>query len=171
MVRPTLTFYNKPENWRERNRIGLEKVKRELQSCIRKVTNQQSFQLKLTHNGYGHQLMDNEEPIDWHEPILDDCWAVLNGQMRLTDSVTDICGFNIENVEMKKEHLAAIVDIFRSGRATNSSTTVGLENANLCAYGIISLSKLVDLSSNLNYLFLDHNRIDNMDSACCLPDH
>ena len=49
--------------------------------------------------------MDNEEPIDWHEPILDDCWAVLNGQMRLMDSVTDICGFNIENVEMKKEHL------------------------------------------------------------------
>jgi hypothetical protein len=30
MVRPTQTFYNKPENWRERNRIGLEKVKREL---------------------------------------------------------------------------------------------------------------------------------------------
>ena len=30
MVRPTLRFYDKPENWRERNRIGLEKVKREL---------------------------------------------------------------------------------------------------------------------------------------------
>jgi len=60
MVRPTQTFYNKPENWRERNCIGLEKIKRELQSCIHKVTNQQSFLLKLTHIGYGHQLMDNE---------------------------------------------------------------------------------------------------------------
>ena len=71
--------------------------------CIRKVTNQQSFQLKLTHNGYGHQLMDNEEPIVWHEPILDDCWAVLNGQMRLMDSVTKVKGIDIENLEMKKE--------------------------------------------------------------------
>jgi hypothetical protein len=33
---------------------------------------------------------------------------------------------NIENVEMKKEHLAALVAIFISGRATNSSKVVKL---------------------------------------------
>ena len=30
-TRPTQASYNKPDNWRERNRIGLEKVKRQLQ--------------------------------------------------------------------------------------------------------------------------------------------
>jgi hypothetical protein len=30
-ARPTQASYNKPDNWRERNRIGLEKVKRQLQ--------------------------------------------------------------------------------------------------------------------------------------------
>ena len=31
-TRPTQASYNKPDNWRERNRIGLEKVKEHLQS-------------------------------------------------------------------------------------------------------------------------------------------
>jgi hypothetical protein len=30
-ARPTQASYNKPDNWRERNRIGLEEVKRQLQ--------------------------------------------------------------------------------------------------------------------------------------------
>ena len=33
-VRPTQASYIKPENWVERNRIGLEKVKEQLQFCI-----------------------------------------------------------------------------------------------------------------------------------------
>jgi hypothetical protein len=69
---------------------------------------------------------------------------------------------------MKKERLAALVAIFRSGRATNSSTCLDFDNANLCEEGIVSLSKLVEVSSELLDLFLDHNRIDNMDSARCL---
>jgi hypothetical protein len=32
LVRPTQAAYNKPENWVERNRIGLEKVKEQLQT-------------------------------------------------------------------------------------------------------------------------------------------
>ena len=62
-TRTTQASYNKPDNWRERNRIGLEKVIQRLQSCIDSVTRDNSFYLELTHNGYGHQLMDNEEPI------------------------------------------------------------------------------------------------------------
>ena len=100
----------------------------------------------LTHNIYEGQLIDNEEPIVWHEPILDRNWDVLEAEidrMRLLDRVTDIIGIQITNVEMKKERLAALVAIFRSGRATNSSTCLDFDNANLCEEGIVSLSKLV----------------------------
>lgn len=45
---------------------------------------------------------------------------------------------------------------------------VKFTNANLCVEGIISLSKLVDASSELVELYLYHNRIDNMESARCL---
>jgi hypothetical protein len=31
-TRPMQAFYNKPDNWRERNQIGLEKVKKQLQN-------------------------------------------------------------------------------------------------------------------------------------------
>ena len=36
-TRPTQALYYKPDNWRGRNRIGLEKVKEQLQEYIRKV--------------------------------------------------------------------------------------------------------------------------------------
>ena len=49
-----------------------------------------------------------------------------------------IRSINIENVEMKKECLAALVELVRSDRAP---TVVILENANLCKEGIVSLSK------------------------------
>ena len=45
---------------------------------------------------------------------------------------TDIQGINIENVEIKKEHLAALVAMFLSGRATNSSECIAFVNAKLC---------------------------------------
>jgi hypothetical protein len=60
---PTQALYNKPDNWVERNRIGLEKVKEQLQNCIDTMTHDAHFNLDLIHNSYGHQLMDNEEPI------------------------------------------------------------------------------------------------------------
>jgi hypothetical protein len=50
-------------------------VKEQLQSCIRKVTNHQDFQLQLNHNLLEWvPLEDNEEPIVWHEAILDEYW-------------------------------------------------------------------------------------------------
>ena len=82
--------------------------------------------------------------------------------------VTKVEGIQIENVEMKNERLAALVAIFRNGSATNSATYVNFNNANLCEEGIISLSKIVDVSSKLLTVNLHHNRIDNTESARCL---
>ena len=82
--------------------------------------------------------------------------------------VTEIERIQIENIEMTKERLGAFVAIFISGRATNSITFLDFDNTNLCGEGIISLSKLVDVSSELQTFCLHHNWIDSMDSARCL---
>ena len=159
--------YNKPDDWVERNRIGLEKVKRQLQSCIDSVS--PKFELALIHHNIGwDQRMDNEAPIVWHDPILDRYWDQLEELIKQQDIVTDIECINIENVEITKERLAALVDICSSGIATNSSIDVMFNNANLCDKGIVWLSKLVEVSSQLQTLVINHNRIDNMESALCL---
>ena len=63
-ARPTQASYNKPDNWIERNRIGLEKMKIQLQNCITSAMNNQSLSLDVTHNcQWGPQiLMVGEEP-------------------------------------------------------------------------------------------------------------
>ena len=63
--------------------------------------------------------------------------------------VTEIERIQIENIEMTKERLGAFVAIFISGRATNSSQFIYFDNVNLCAEGIRSVSKLVEVSSKL----------------------
>jgi hypothetical protein len=164
-TQPTQSSYNKPDNWQERNRIGLEKNICQLQTCTRRMTNHgKSFELELSHNPYD-QLLDNEEPIVWYEPVLDDYWAEVFHHMRQLEIIPDISGIYIENVEMKKEHLAALVDIFCSRGAANSCKVVIFRNANICGEGIVCLSKLVDVSSELQCFCLRHNPIDNMDSA------
>jgi hypothetical protein len=173
-IRPTQESYNKPDNWRERNRIGLTNLKRQLQDCIDSVTPDlsDSFDLRLDTNINwrlirGQQLlMDNEEPIVWHEPVLDEYWNKLEAKIFLRAS--KIKRMYIENVEMKKERLATLVPILISGIATNSCYSVRFDNANLCEEGIVWLSKLVDASSKLQVLHLHRNWIDNMDSARCL---
>jgi hypothetical protein len=135
------------------------------------VHHSQRFRLCLTQNNISGQLIDNEEPIVWHEPILDSFWDQLEAaieQKKLLGIVTKIDKIHVENVEIKKERLAALVAVLLSGRATNSSTQVIFDNANICEEGIVWLSKLVDASSNLSWLSLHHNRIDNMESARCL---
>jgi hypothetical protein len=170
----TQASYNKPDNWVERNRIGLEKVKDQLQDCIDKVSDDKSFNLHLSHNFRWRQwgsLRDNEWVIVWNTPILDRCWDLLEAEIdarKQQEVITDIRGINIENVEMKKERIAALVAIFFSGRATNSSDGVIFNNANLCAEGIISLAKLVEVSLDLQYFSFHHNRIDSIESARCL---
>ena len=166
-ARPTQASYNKPNNWKHINQQGLAKLKRQLQNCIRLAYLEESFNLDLTHNSYQDQLMDNEEPIVWHEPILDEYWHRIEEAIDRKKHATDISGIHIQNVEMKKFRLAMIVDIWRRGGATNSSTYIDFINTNLCADGIISLSELVDVSSELQVLRLCHNRIDNMESARC----
>jgi hypothetical protein len=115
--------------------------------------------------------VDNEEPIVWHEPILYQYWDQLRtdiDRIRQLNRVADICNIQFMNVEVKKERLAALVSFFCSGRNTNSSAYLHFDNANLCEEGIISLSKLVDVSLQLNTLTVIYNRIDNMESAHCL---
>jgi hypothetical protein len=160
-----LVSYHKPDNWVERNQIGLERVKIQLRTCIDSVSH--SFELDLSHNGYGHQLIDSEEPIVWHEPILDEYWDQLGAKIKQQEIVTEIRGIHAENVEMKKECLAALVAVVSNGRVTNLSTRIIFDNTNLCEEGIRSLSKLIDVSSQLRTLTIK-NRIDNMDSARCL---
>ena len=73
-TRATQASYNKPNDWVERNRIGLEGMKRQMQSCIDSVLQVTGLELRLSHNGSVDQLIDNEEPIVWHEPVLDEYW-------------------------------------------------------------------------------------------------
>jgi hypothetical protein len=167
-VRPTQASYHKPDNWRERNRIGLERVKEKLDYCIRLAIQEPNFNLNLTHNQYWNQLMDGEEPIVWHEQILDECWDQLEDTLSGDKLVTNICNIHVKNVEMKKERLATLVAILISGRATNSSTMIMFNNANICQEGIVSLSKLVDVSTTLQRFSISHNRIDSIESARCL---
>jgi hypothetical protein len=168
---PTQASYIKSENWIERNQIGLERVKKKLQTYIDSVSNDQSLYLVLSHNSIGDQRMDNEEPIVWHEPILDRHWDLLETEidrMRLLDRVTDVKQIQITKVEMKKERLAALLAICCNGRANNSITCLDFNNANLCGEGIMYLSKLVEASLMLKEFYLRFNRIDNMELACCL---
>jgi hypothetical protein len=163
-AQPSQASYIKPDNWIERNRIGLEKVKRQLQKFVDLVSHDHDLDYYLHWN----QLVHNEEQIVWHEPVLQEYWDQLETEIdrrKQLGIVTKFEDIDIENIEMTKEHLSTLVAI---SSATNSSTYLHFDNANLCEEGIISLSKLVDLSSELQCFCLYHNRIDIMDSARCL---
>jgi hypothetical protein len=173
-VRPTQASYHKPDNWQDRNRIGLERIKGQLQGLFNEVSQDKHCWISLIH---GPQLIDNEEPIVWHEPILDEYWDKVEGKInrrRQLGRVTKIRNMCIRNVEMTKERLAAIVAIlsiqptFLRGTATNSCKVVIFDNINICQEGIICLSKLVETSLELQEFRLHHNRIDNIESVCCL---
>jgi hypothetical protein len=166
-VRPTQASYNKPDNWIERNRIGLEEVKRQLQSCIHSVSrHNKNLDLHLIHNSNGDQLLDNEEPIVWHEPIFDEYWDRLEANIKQQEIVSDMLAIQIENVEIRKERLATLVTALSAQVSTIEY--IYFINVNLCQEGIRLLSKLVDNTSQLNTLNINHNRIDNMESARCL---
>jgi hypothetical protein len=109
--------------------------------------------------------MDGEEPIVWHEPILDAYWDQLKDTLSGDQLVTNIRDIHIENVEITKERIAALATL--SGQV-NKIEYILFNNVNLCEESIISMAKLVDVSSQLQTLFIHHNRIDNMESARCL---
>jgi Ran GTPase-activating protein (RanGAP) involved in mRNA processing and transport len=149
-------------------------VQRLLQSYINCVSHDENIVLDLRHNIPWGQLRDNEEPIVWHDLILDQLWNKLEATFDASKQhkfVADIGDIHIQNVEMKKERIAALVAIFQEECTTNldeSTIYIDFNNANLCGEGIIFLSKLVDACSELQFFCLRHNRIDNMESACCL---
>jgi hypothetical protein len=61
------------------------------------------------------------------------------------DEIAEIRDKSIVNVIIKKEGLSALVAICCCGGATNSSEMCNIDNANLCADGVILLSESVDL--------------------------
>ena len=164
-VRPWQASNNKPDDWRERNLIGLERMKWWLNNCIDKVSKHRFGILDLA---LSHDTNDNPRAISqtivWHEPVLDEYWDKL--EAGITDTDMEIRGIRLENIEMKKERLATLFTAL-SGKV-NTNKYMYINNVNLCKEGIISMSKLVDVSSDLRSLFLDHNQIDNLDSVCCL---
>jgi hypothetical protein len=86
----TQALYDKPNNWVQRNQIGLEKVKEQLQlqTCIHSVSHDKTFNLKLMHNSHeDQQLTDGEEPIVWNEKILDEYLDQLEAKMNEVDIV------------------------------------------------------------------------------------
>ena len=165
-VRPAQASYTKPDDWRERNWIGLTKLIHKLETSIDSVSNDTSFNLDLRHNDWDQQLMDGEEPIVWNEQILDEYWNQLDAKMKQLCNVRQIGHVIIMNVEMKKERLATLVTAL-SGQI-NAAGIIEFNNTNLCGEGIVWLSKLVKVSSELRHLIINHNWIDNMESARCL---
>ena len=128
--RPTQALYIKPDNWRERNRLGLERVKERLQTCIN-VSRGKRFKLYLAHNnGWDYEIEDNEAPIVWHEAILDEYWDQLEEKIderKQLGIVTKIAGtIHIQNVEIKKERLATLVTTL-SGQVNKTETIILLE--------------------------------------------
>jgi Ran GTPase-activating protein (RanGAP) involved in mRNA processing and transport len=117
----------------------------------------------LEHDSYRDR---DGEPIVWHEPILDAYWDQLEARIKQQEIFVDIQHIQIVNVEITKERLATLVTAL-SGHV-NTTKHINFINVNLCQEGILSLSKLVDVSATLQRFSISHNRIDNMDSARCL---
>ena len=64
------------------------KVIQQLQACIELAHHSQRFNLYLTHNVSDQQLVDDEEQIVWHEPILDEYWDQLEEENRSQEEAT-----------------------------------------------------------------------------------
>ena len=87
--------------------------------------------------------MDNEEPIVWHEPIFNQYWD----KIKQRKTVTNFCDIQIENVEIRKERLATLVTAL--SEQVNTTEFILFNNTILIQEGIVWLSKLVDVSSQL----------------------
>ena len=69
------------------------------------------FRLSLEHNDVDEYIIGNEEPIVWHEQILDRSWDELKAANDRRKK--EIVGIQIKNVEMKKSFLmeASIIQV------------------------------------------------------------
>lgn len=136
-VRPRQASNNKPDDWRERNLTGLERMKWWLNSCIDKVSKHRFGILDLA---LSHDTNDNPrvilQTIVWHEPVLDEYWDKLEAG----ESDMEIRGIRLENIEMKMELLATLFTAL-SGKV-NTNKYIYINNVNLCKEGIISIVKI-----------------------------
>jgi hypothetical protein len=78
-----------------------------------------------------------------------------------------IKNLSIDNVEMTKENIALMAQVCGE-RAINSIKKIQFLNNNLCADGMISLSKLVEQSVDLETFHMVQNPINDMNAALSL---
>ena len=168
-------LYNKPADWMERNAIGLENVKLQLQERTRYGEGRDGTRLPLHFNlEFSHNVqhaIEGGEPIVWHDPSIDQYWEQLTAALSCIPMNAPTLyrhGIHIENIEMQKETVATLVRGLCDGRAINSIKFVRFTNINLCREGVVLLSTLVERISSLQTLDLTRNRIDDMNSVLCL---
>jgi len=158
-----IDLYRKPADWMERNAIGLENVKAQLQEHTRSAEDGGEFNLYLNHNLTSRI---EEEPVVWHDPSIAPYWEQLTAALFHHHVNIHISGrIWILNIEMQKESVAALARSLCDGRAINSISHVMFVNTNLCSDGVVLVSILVEQSSRLNQLNISRNRIDDMNSA------
>ena len=157
-----IDLYNKPPDWMERNAIGLENLKKQLEKHTGSAMEGKQY-LFFDHGD------DHEEPVVWHDPSINPYWEQLTTAFQNpTIENAQYLGIYVKNVEMPKEIVAALVSTVCGGRAINSIHSVHFINTNLCGEGIVLLSTLVQSTPELRYFYLRDNRIDDMNSALCL---
>jgi len=147
-------LYNKPADWMERNAVGLRKLKWQLQQCIRMAEDGKSFSIELEEM----QIDQSDTPVVWHDPSINPYWEQLTTACRnLTRESLRIKNIFIENVEMRKETIAALLTSLHGGmwisppqpNNNHSICKVKFANTNLCGEGIVSLSSFVEQSPGL----------------------
>ena len=164
-TREGINLYDKPADWMERNAIGLERIKTELDMhTIRLMAARRGERtyFYLLHYSVGTEA----EPVVWHDPSIDPHWERLTKAFCDEDGrIVSIC---IDSIEMRKETVATLVASLCGGRESNPLQFIQFDNTNLCREGIVWLSTLVEQQSELQSFYLRYNRIDDLNSALCL---
>ena len=163
-------LYNKPADWMERNAVGLENLKEQLQQCIRMAEDGKSFSIVLEQM----QRYQSDAPVVWHDPSINPYWEKLTTACRnRTRESLRIDDISIVNVEMRKETVAALLASLHGGiwisppqpNNNHSICRVNFANTNLCGESLVSLSSFVEQSPSLRLVRLSHNRIGGMNLA------
>ena len=176
--------YNKHTGWAHTNYTGLYN----LENLLDYFTN---YELSRTNKEYHLDIVNDDDsgrpglhPVVWHEPSIDASWQKLytalrkkmgtNRVTRLGTSISPlqqcfkIKNLSIDNVEMTKENIALMAAQVCGERAINSIKKIQFLNNNLCADGMISLSKLVEQSVDLETFHMVQNPINDMNAALSL---
>ena len=179
--------YKKYTGWKNTNVYSLIN----LENLLDDFTN---YELSRTNEEYDLDIVNYDDSgsdglhmyihlVVWHEPSIDASWQKLytalrkkmgtNRVTRLGTSISPmqqcfkIKNLSIDSVEMTKENIASMSQVCGE-RAINSMKTIKFVNNNICADGMISLSKLVEQSVDLEMFHMVQNPINDMNAALSL---